>query len=184
VHGGIADANSDPSRVFDGFGGFFDTSEYFWHVEAGWIGSWANRYSDNIHVSFWTVDDRVEAGVDGGWGLAASLSHTLGERWQPFLRGGYADGGGPLLARSVSAGTGYQLMERGDLVGIGANWGRAPTEAVEGDPLNQWTMELYYKTYQIPQVEVWPSFQFLFNPAYLPEETNLWLISIRARLTL
>jgi len=181
---GMADANGDPSRWFDVFESFFDTSEYFWHAEAGWIGSWDKRYSDNIHLSFWAADDRVEAGVDGGWGLAASISHSLGDRWQPFLRGGYADGGGALLARTVSAGTGYQLMDRGDLVGVGANWGRPPEEAVEGDPRDQWTFEIYYKSYQIPQLEIWPSFQFLIDPAYLPESTSLWLVSVRVRLVL
>ena len=184
VHGGIADANGDPTRWFNVFESFFDTAEYFWHVEAGWIGSWDNRFSDNIHLTFWTADDRVEAGVEGGWGLVASISHTLGERWRPFLRGGYADGGGSFLARSISTGTGYQLMDRGDLVAVGANWGRPPEEAVESDPRDQWTLEIYYKTYQIPQLEIWPSFQFLIDPAYLPEKTSLWMVSIRLRLAL
>jgi len=184
VTAGMADANGDPSRWFDVFESFFDTAEYFWHAEAGWIGNWDQRYSNNIHLSFWAADDRVEAGVDGGWGLAASISHPFGEHWQPFLRGGYADGGGALLARTVSAGTGYQLMDRGDLVGVGANWGRPPEEAVEGAPRDQWTFEIYYKSYQIPQLEIWPSFQFLIDPAYLAESTSLWLVSVRARLAL
>jgi len=184
ILGGLADANGDPHKPLDLFDSFFGTGEFFWHAEAGWIGSWATRYSDNIHVSAWKADERVEAGVDGGWGMAASISHPVGAHWQPFLRGGFADGGGTLLARSVSAGSGYQLMERGDLVGVGANWGRPPEELTDGDSRDQYTIEAYYKSYQIPQLEVWPSFQFLINPALLPEKTTLWMVSIRARLAL
>lgn len=182
--GGLGDANGDPHRPGDLFTSFFDTSEFFWHAEAGWIGSWETRYSDNIHVSAWKADERVEAGVENGWGMAASISHPFGDRWQPFLRGGYADGGGAFVAKSVSAGTGYKLMDRGDLVGVGANWGRPPEATGGADPRDQYTIEAYYKTYQIPQMEVWPSFQFLINPALLPEKTTLWLISIRARVAL
>jgi len=184
VLGGLADANGDPHKPLDLFDSFFGTGEFFWHAEAGWIGSWATRFSNNIHVSAWKADERLDAGVDGGWGMAASISHSVGAHWQPFLRGAFADGGGTLLARSVSAGTGYQLMDRGDLVGVGANWGRPPEELVGADPRDQYTIETYYKSYQIPQLEVWPSFQFLINPALLPDKTTLWLVSIRARVAL
>ena len=75
-------------------------------------------------------------------------------------------------------------MQRGDLVGVGANWGRPAKELTDGDWRDQYTVEVYYKSYQIPQLEVWPSFQFLVNPALLPEKTTLWLVSIRARVAL
>jgi porin len=81
----------------DSVDGFFNDGEYFKHIEVGWFGSWESRFDDNIHLTYWHADERTEAGVPDGWGVQFSFSRKLGERWLPFLRIGYADGGGPPL---------------------------------------------------------------------------------------
>jgi len=83
VLGGAADANGDPHDPAHSFSSLGD-GKLFKHIEFGWIGSFENRFADNIHITFWQVDDRVEADVEGGWGTALSLSHTVGQRWLPF----------------------------------------------------------------------------------------------------
>jgi len=94
VLAGLADANGNPRDLMDSFDGFFNDGEYFKHIEAGWYGSWESRFEDNIHLTYWHADECTEAVVPDGWGVQFSFSRKLGERWLPFLRIGYADGGG------------------------------------------------------------------------------------------
>lgn len=182
VLGGIADANGDPHKPGDFFHSFFDTAEYFKHIEFGQIGSWERRFSDNTHITYWQVDRRKTAGVDDGWGIALSWSHQFG-KWLPFFRAGYADGGGPPVDRSISAGTGYALNERGDYLGFGASWGRAPAPSTGGDTQNQYTLETYYRLQFLKHLQITPGVQYIGNPAYNQAKDSLWLFSLRVRAT-
>lgn len=184
VLGGVADANGDPSNPGNAINSFVNTHELFKHVEVGWIGSWANRFSDNIHITAWQVDAREATQVDDGWGLALSLSRELYDRWTPFFRAGYSDGGGAILERSVSAGLGYQLNERNDFIGIGANWGRPPADATRGKVEDQYTFEAYYRLHVLPQVAITPDLQFIVSPTLDPSEDRLWIFGLRLRATL
>jgi porin len=122
------------------------------------------------------VDDRELAGVDGGWGATFSWSTELDNGLVPFLRGGYSDSGGTLVDRTISAGFGYTLGERDNFFGFGANWGRAP-----GVARNQYQLESYYRTYIARGLSVVPSVQYILNPAYEPEVSDLWLLALRLR---
>lgn len=181
---GIADLNGDPHHPEDFFRSFFGDAEYFKHIEIGRISSWGMRYTNNIHLTAWQASERVEAGVEDGWGLALSFSQMFGKHWTTFLRGGYSEGAGTFLNKSISAGGGYQLSTRNDYIGLGVNWGQPPKEAVGGETKNQYTLETYYRVQLLPQVSIWPSFQWFVNPAYLPEKDNLWMLSLRLRATL
>jgi porin len=175
VLGGLADANADPHHPDDFFSSFAE-GEYFKHLELGLIGSWATRMSHNVHVLLWQVDDRREAGVEGGWGATFSWSTEFDNGLVPFLRGGYSDSGGILVDRSISAGLGYQIGERDDFFGFGANWGRAPDV-----DRNQYQLETYYRTPVVRGLSVVPAVQYIVNPAYDPETSNLWLLALRLR---
>jgi porin len=175
VVGGFSDANADPHRPED----YFDTfgeGEYFKHFEFGWIGSWSGRFSDNAHVTVWEVDDREEAEIEGGWGATVSWSENVGKRWLAFVRGGYSDSGGTLVDRTVSTGFGYKVNDQDHYFGFGANWGRAPE--VDRD---QYMFETYYRGYLAPGLSVVPSVQYILDPAYNPDVSNLWLMGIRLR---
>lgn len=182
VLGGAADANGDPHDPTHSFSSLGD-GELFKHFEVGWIRSFENRFADNIHITFWQVDDRVEADVEGSWGTALSLSHTVGQRWLPFVRGGFADGGGAIVDRSVSAGVGCLLNERRDYFGIGLNWGRPPREAAGENPRNQYTIETYYRAQVVPHLLVVPSAQFVIDPALDRTKDSLWILGIKLRVT-
>ena len=65
VMAGLADANGNPGKPFDGFDSFFDEHEYFKHIEFGWAGSWEQRFADNIHLTLWQADERTRC--QAGW---------------------------------------------------------------------------------------------------------------------
>jgi porin len=179
VVAGLADANGDPHHPGDFFSSFFSDREFFYHAEFGWIESWDKRYSDNVHVSLWGQDPREAAGVGRGKGITFSASRTVNDRWLPFFRAGYSDGGGAFVDRSVGAGVGYRINERNDYVGVGAAWARAP-----GSDENQYTYEAYYRLQLLRQVQLVPDVQFIVNPANDPSTNSLWVIGLRLRVAL
>lgn len=181
--GGLADANGDPSDPGDALKSFFDVHEYFYHAEFGWIGSYENRFSDNAHITVWKVDDREAAGVGGGWGVALSFSRLLHDRWTPFVRAGYSDGGGAPYERLISAGVGYHLNKRDDFVGFGASWGRPPTESTSGEAKNQYTIEAYYRVQVLPHLQIVPDVQYIRDPAFNASVDSLWVPGLRVRAT-
>jgi porin len=61
----------------------------------------------------------------------------------PFLGAGWANDGGSLLDRSVSAGFSYRAVQGRDLLGVAFNWGR-PNEDSFGPGLDdQRTFEAF-----------------------------------------
>lgn len=180
---GLCDANGDPGDPADSFDSFFNTHEFFKHIEVGWISSWQNRYTDNIHVTVWQVDELDQARVDDGWGVAASVSKKFEDRWLPFLRAGYSEDSGALLKNSVSAGLGYLFEESDDAIGIGVGWGRA-NESLYGDGSgrDQYTTELYCRKQVMPHITIRPSVQWLIDPALYPEEGHVFVLGFGARI--
>ena len=184
VLGGLADANGDPTDPGNGFDSFLDRHEYFSHLEFGWIPSLERKFTDNVHLTAWHADTRTEAQVPGGWGLAFSYNQLLGQTWEPFVRAGYADGGGALYDRSLSIGLGYHVPQRSDLIGLGLNWGR-PSEDVFGPGLDdQYTAEFFYRLHLLPNITITPDVQLLIDPALNPDEEVIAVFGIRARLSL
>ena len=184
VLGGLAGANGDPADPGRSFQSFFDGHEYYRHIEAGWGSSYESRFSDNIHLTLWQVDARRTAGIPEGQGGAFSFSRKFAERWLPFLRVGYSDGGGGVtLERSVSAGVGYFRQSKSDALGIGLNWGR-PSEKTYGPGLrDQLTAEVFYRIQLFPHTTITPNLQYLRHPALNPGVTDLWVVGLRARLS-
>lgn len=182
--GGFADANGDPAHPNDMFNTFFDEHEYFKHLEFGWIASFENRFTDNIHLTLWEVDEREKAQVPDGWGAAVSYSRLFDKRWLPFFRAAYSDGGGgSFLERSVSTGLGYYPNAGNDVIGIGLNWGR-PSEKTYGTRLDdQYTAELYYRFQLYPHLSITPDIQYLKNPALNPNEESIWIVGLGMKLT-
>jgi len=142
----------------------FAEGEYLKHLEFGLEGSWATRTTHNAHVLLWQVDDREEAGIEGGWGATLSWSTDLVSGLVPFPRGGYSDSGGTLVDRMIGIGFGYAIGDRDDFFGFGANWGRAPDVT-----RTQYQLESHYRTSIMRGLLVVPSVQHLLNPAYEPE---------------
>ena len=180
---GITDTNGDPSRPFEGFGNFFSDNEYFTSVEIGWTSSHERIIFDNTHITVWHKDRQVEANVPDGWGLAFSWSRYLNDRLMPFVRGGYADDGGSLLQKSLSAGLGYQLQSYPGLLGVGFNWGE-PNETTFAPGLSdQMALEVFYRFPLHDRIAVTADTQLIKDPALNPAESTIWMFNLRARVT-
>jgi len=179
---GMADANGDPTNPDDSINSFFSDGEFFTHIEVGWVNSWERRFSDNIHLTVWHADERDQTQVPDGWGAAFSFSRMFADTWEPFFRAGYAEDGGALWERSVSAGFGYYPGNRSDVLGVGLNWSR-PAEDVFGPGLDdQYTAEIYYRFQVMKVLSVTPDMQLIIDPALNPEEGSVWVFGLRARL--
>jgi porin len=100
------------------------------------------------------------------------------------VAGGYADEGGALYDRSVSAGLGYYRQSRKELAGLGLNWSR-PAESGFGPGLpDQYTAELFYRFQVSDHVAITPDIQFIKDPALNPDENQIWVLGQRVRVAL
>lgn len=184
VLGGLTDANADPTKPFGGFDTFFNEREYFKNVDIGWTSSRDRAYFDNLHVTIWQVDERVEAGSPSGWGVAGSFTLFPKDTWMPFIRGGYSKDGGSLLQKSLSAGFAFQPVPDRDLFGFGFNWGE-PNETTFSPRLrDQYSVEAFYRLQVAEHLAVTPDIQWLIHPALDPDVDSIWVFGVRARLQL
>ncbi|RLA21200.1 MAG: porin [Gammaproteobacteria bacterium] len=185
IIGGITNAYADSASPFkDSFDRFFDDNEYFTSVEIGWTEGQDKIFLDNTHLTFWHVDDSVEAGAVEGWGVAFSHVSYLNDKWMPFLRGGYADDGGSLLQKSVSAGILYQKDPGANLFGMGLNWGEVNETSFSSGLDDQLTLETFFRFQLTQQIALTPSIEYIHNPALNPDDNSLWVFGLRARLAL
>lgn len=175
VLGGMADANADPSDPLDSVDTLLDTGETFKHLAFGWSPDWGDRYDQLVQLTFWQVDEREDAGVEEGHGLAFAASGRIGQ-WRPFLRAGYAEDGGVLLDRAVSMGIGYDARGGQDLAGLAGNWGRAPDNSRD-----QYTLEAFYRYDVADFLQLTPSVQYVVNPADDPETDDIVIVGLRLR---
>lgn len=183
VLGGIADANGDPTDPSNAFDSFFNDGEFFIHLEVGWAASLEKGFTDNIHLTLWQMDERRQAGTPDGWGAAFSISRLLADRWEPFVRAGYADDGGALWERSLSAGIGYHTRRDSDLIGLGLNWSRPSSDTLSAGLDDQYTAEIYYRIQVLKTLAITPDIQFLINPSLNPDEDLITVWSLRGRLS-
>ncbi len=183
--GGIVNAWTDSTKPFDTVGDFFSENEYFTSIELGWTRSQGRIYQDNMHLTYWHVDESIPAETPGGWGVAFNYSRSLdNDRWMPFIRGGYADEGGTLLQKSLSAGFGYNAFGGRDQLGVAFNWGE-PNEDSFGPGLDdQFVFETYYRWQLTEQFAITPDIQYLKDPALNPDYDSLWVFGLRGRLAL
>jgi len=181
IIGGFADSNADSTDPFEGFDTFGD-HEFFKTIELGWTTSRDRFYLDNTHLTYWHADEREKAGVSSGWGVNFSFEHAFDDKWMPFVRAGYADDGGTLLQKTISAGLGYHWGSKNSLLGLGFNWGQ-PNEDTFGTGLDdQYTVELFTRLQVMRNLQVTPDIQYIKNPANNPEADHSWVYGLRARL--
>ena len=182
IQAGIADANSDPTEPLDGFESVFDDHDFFKWVEVGVTPGKENIYFDNAHMTVWQIDDRKN-GTEDGWGLNLSYQRWIGDKWLPFIRGGYANDSGSLLERSLSAGFGYQPIPKRGVLGFGFNWGE-PNDASFKGADDQYTTELFWRYQLTRELAITPSLQYIKDPAQNMDENRLWVFGLRARVAL
>jgi porin len=179
VQAGITDANSDPADPFDDL---LKESDFFKWVEIGFTPGQQSVYFDNLHATFWHIDERAN-GTPDGWGINASWQRWINDKWLPFIRGGYTEDSGSLLEKSVTVGVGYQPVPMRGVIGFGFNWGE-PNETSFGDLDDQYTTELFWRYQLTTELAVTPSIQYIKDPALNPNENSLWAFGLRARLVM
>jgi porin len=180
---GIADANGDPTDPEDSINSFFSENEFFTHVEIGWANSWERRFSDNIHLTIWHADERKQAQMPNGWGAAFSFSRLFADKWEPFVRAGYAREGGALWEKSISVGLGYHTRKESDVLGIGINWSRPSSETLGPGLDDQYTAEIFYRFQLLKILTITPDVQVVFNPALNPDKNVIAVFGLRARIS-
>jgi len=177
----LHDANA-ASGKFD-----FDTvqeGEFLKAVEIGYTPSFGQRKTQLIQFTYWDKDERSAAGVSSGSGWALSAAWKLNDTYFPFIRFGHSDGGGGVAAETaVSAGVEIS-RPRGEAWTFGAGWAR-PSEDTFGPGLDDETViETSYKFSISKNFSLLPDAQVIFNPANNPEKSSIWVVGIRAILTL
>jgi len=181
---GIADANADPTDISKGFNTFFNDFETFKNVDIHWTPSKQELLLNQVHLSFYQVDAREEAGTPEGHGISFSATRSVDNKFLPFIRGGWSTGGGSLLEASLSVGFGYkrQGVEGPGLFGVGLNWGR-PNEDTFGLKLkDQYTAEIFYRWDVFKGLQLTPSLQLISDPAFNQENDFLYVLGLRARV--
>lgn len=182
IQAGIADANSDPTEPFDGFDSVASDSDFFKWIEIGFTPQKNKLYFDNVHLTFWHIDERVN-GTPDGWGLNVSWQNWIDDTWLPFVRGGYTEDTGSLLEKSVTVGLGYQPVPMRGVIGLGFNWGEPNQVSFEGAD-DQYTTELFWKYQFTKELAVTPSIQYIKDPALNADQDDLWVFGVRLRVVL
>lgn len=182
LSGGLAGLNSDPSDPVESLERVFDEAEFFKFVEIGWTTSKERFYFDNVHLTFWQVDEITDTATPDGWGVNFSASYWVDDCYMPFFRAGYADDGGSLLEISLNAGVAWQ-PKKDDLFGVAVNWGR-PNEDTFGPGLDdQYGLEVFYRAQLTDHLRLTPSLQLLANPALNPTEDLIAVFGMRGVLS-
>jgi porin len=177
----IHDANA-VSGKFD-----FDTvqeGEWLKAVEVGYTPSFGQRKSHLVQFTYWDKDARSLAGVSSGSGWAISAAWKLDDTYFPFIRLGHSDGGGGVAAETAVSGGVEISRPRGEVWTIGAGWAK-PSEDTFGPGLdNETALEMSYKFPISKNFSILPDAQIIFSPANNPGRTSIWIIGVRAILTL
>lgn len=155
-------------------------SELFKAVEFGWSPARKDRYFNNINVTYWNVDEREDLSIPKSDGIGISANTMLDETWMLFGRLGWSDGLAPLMQETATVGLIHRTNKHSDLFGLGVNWGEPSNEALR----EQTTTEFFYRWQVAQNLAVTPSVQWLIDPAFNTNEDDIWIVGLRARLTL
>lgn len=177
----ILGAANDANGLHDDNSFFADGSEFFTFAELGWSPTRGDRYFKKVSLTYWHADERVNAGVTEGDGFAFTTNWTFDKKWMVFLRGGKGSGAeaNRLLEKNATVGI-IARFHKSDLLGLAYNVGK-PTGQVT---TNQQVSELFYRLQFSQGIALTPSVQLLIDPANNPNEDQIWVAGIRARITL
>lgn len=175
VKGLASDANGSMTDVEWFPGG----SEFYTYGEIGWTPESSQRFLTNIHLGFFHVDERVDAGVPSVKGAVLSANHTIDEKLMLFGRLGWSDGSAATIAeRALNVGVLWRPGFYDDLIGFGI------TVADLSDPSldRQTTMEAFYRFDVSDNVALTADVQYLHNPGF--NSNDPWVFGLRLRFNL
>jgi porin len=138
----------------------------------------------HVHVSAWHQNQREDAGIASGWGIAGSALQRFG-RFTPWVRYGYAnhpDDGPTPVKHMANVGLAINGIfgQAYDRIGIGFTW----SDPANHDLDDQSQIDMYYRVQVTPEIQFSPTFQAIFDPSRNPEEDTVYVWGIRARFAL
>lgn len=165
----------------------FDTvqeGEWLKAVEIGYTPSFGQRKSQLVQFTYWEKDARALAGTSKGSGWAVSSAWRLNDLIFPFVRFGHSDGGSGVAAEdAISAGV--EITQSFDQVWtVGAGWARPSRETFGPDLDNETILETSYKFQLSKNFSLTPDVQVVFNPANDQDRSSVWVVGLRAILTM
>jgi porin len=158
--------------------------EFLKSVEVGWTASRDRFKVDRAHLTFWEKDEREEAGATRGAGWVFSSSYEFYDGFIPFLRFGESNGGAGVAAER-SAAAGFQLELQEDRIwSVGAMWAEPSSETYGPGLRDEYAIETSLQFRLSPNVSLMPDLQLLIDPAGAPDEDQVWVLGLRALLSL
>jgi len=138
----------------------------------------------HVHVSFWHQDEREDARIDDGWGVAVAVVQRFGQ-FSPFLRYGYADveeDGPTPVKHMANAGLVIDGIfgDINDRIGIGYTWSDPADQSLG----QQDAIDAYYRMQLTPEIQVGPTFEAIFDPVRYPDEDSVYVWGVRARIAI
>ncbi|UGA56423.1 carbohydrate porin [Vibrio sp. VB16] len=193
---GLADGQGQSDDPADGFDTLFNDHKLFTSFELGWTTSKDQIYTDNIHITFWHLDEGTQHSLvngESGQGVNFSASFMATPQIMPFIRGGFSEGDVALYERSITTGIGYfGLGGEKDNLGFAINWSEVNNDFsnvmkemnnVVDTSNSQFSSEIYYKITLNEFTEFTPHLQYINDPAFSNED-NTWVAGVRLRLIL
>ena len=184
LRAGAHDANADTEKA--GWN-TYEKGELFKIFEVGYDTGLTPREPGrpphgHVHVSIWHQNQREDAGVASGWGIAGSALQRFG-RFTPFLRYGYAnhsDDGPTPVKHMANAGLVIDGIfgQANDRIGVGYTWSDPANHELD----NQKQIDSYYRVQVTPEIQVGPTFQLIFDPVRNPEEDSVYVWGFRTRI--
>lgn len=179
--GTLNDANGLVTDNLD----FFSGGAEFWKaVEFGWSPNKAKRYTHQVNMSFWHVDEREhnssQESIEASYGVGISANWSFDNGIMPIFRAGISKGASPIYNETITLGLTYQIESRSDELGIAINWGKLPSDQFR----NQITTELYYKLQLAQNLAITPSIQLLTDPALNTETDDVAIFGLRLRFSM
>jgi porin len=165
---------------------FFTRPNYFYHVELGWSGSagkgvpiqaFGPMDANNIHITAWHKDPE-QFGPGEADGVAFNANYLVRDNLMVFLRGGWSEGW--VINQNLNAGFGWRpLQTREDMFGFAAG------EATPTNPSlrDQLIFETFYRYQLTSNLAFTPDLQLITHPALDPSKAEVFVFSLRTRLT-
>jgi porin len=183
---GAHDANADTEKA--GWN-TYEKGELFTIFEVGYDTGLIPREPGrapfgHVHVSMWHQNQREDAGISSGWGIAGSALQRFG-RFTPWVRYGYANHAddGPTPVKHM-ANVGLVINgifgQAYDRIGLGYTWSDPANHELD----DQSQIDAYYRVQVTPEIQFGPTFQLIFDPSRNPDEDTVYVWGIRARFAL
>ena len=172
---GIHDANGKDNHI--DFKQVWDTPELFTWVEIGRHTDESANFGETTHLHYWHQDQRVEAGVEESWGLAASRSQVHDNGYTTVFRLGYSEGDAAQMRRFVGAAVSRNVRVSDNIL-VGIGWGSPPDKSLG----NQTVLEAMYHLQLTNSVVVSPDLQVTFNPSFDQTTSVVYVFGFRFRL--